>query len=68
MNCARKWEKFRFLIKWSEQLTNGMHIGNDRSEMAADLKRDFSAGGGKCHFFISRLERKSSSHFQTENK
>lgn len=27
-------------------------IENDGSEMAADLKRDFLAGGGNCHFFM----------------
>lgn len=28
------------------------YIENDGSEMAADLKRDFLAGWGNCHFFM----------------
>ena len=38
------------------------YIENDGSEMAADLKRDFLAGGGNCHLFYVRLEEKSRSH------
>ena len=38
-------------------------IENDGSEMAADLKRDFLAGGGVIAiFFMPRLEEKSRSH------
>lgn len=37
-------------------------IENDGSEMAADLKRDFLAGGVIAIFFMPRLEEKSRSH------
>ena len=38
------------------------YIENDGSEMAADLKRDFLAGGVIAIFFMPRLEEKSRSH------
>ena len=54
--------KFRFFIKSEANDWQMACIENDRSEMAADLKRDFLAGGVIAIFFMPRLEEKSRSH------
>ena len=55
--------KFRFFTKSEANDWQMACIANDGSEMAADLKRDFLAGGGVIAiFFMPHLEEKSRSH------
>ena len=58
-----KRTKFRFFIKSEANNWQTECIENDGSEMAADLKRDFLAGGEVIAiFFMPRLKEKSRSH------